>query len=57
MNFSLKNTPSIYLYLISIVCFVMANLVRDKYDFAYGFLLVFGLGLFGLGFVNRNKNK
>jgi uncharacterized PurR-regulated membrane protein YhhQ (DUF165 family) len=57
MNFSsIKNIPTIYLYLSSVICFVLSNLSRDKNDFLYGFLLIAGAGLFIFGFL-KNRNK
>ncbi|NRT12899.1 hypothetical protein HNQ00_002543 [Flavobacterium sp. 14A] len=46
----MKNISPLYLYFISLICFVLANILRDKVDFAYGFLLGFGVitFLFGL---------
>ncbi|MBG6111515.1 hypothetical protein IWX84_002401 [Flavobacterium sp. CG_9.10] len=58
MNFSsFKNIPTMYLYLVSIISFVLANLVRDKNRELYYFLLVFGLIFFVVGMVKRIKNR
>ena len=58
MDFSfLKNTPPMYLYLVSIVSFVLANVVRDKSVGFYYFLLIIGLICFVLGFLKRMKTK
>ena len=58
MDFSsLKNTPPMYLYLVSIVSFVLANVVRDKSVGFYYFLLIIGLIFFVLGFLKRMKTK
>jgi len=58
MDFSsLKNTPPMYLYLVSIISFILANLVRDKSLGFYYFLLVIGLVFFVLGFMRRLKTK
>ena len=58
MDFSsLKNTPPMYLYLVSIVSFVLANVVRDKSVGFYYFLLIIGLVFFVLGFLRRMKTK
>ena len=58
MNFSsLKNISTMYLYFISIVCFIASNYVRDNNQLIYVILLVFGLGFFILGFFKRLKNK
>ena len=58
MDFSsLKNTPPMYLYLVSIISFILANLVRDKNLGFYYFLLIVGLVFFVLGFMKRLKSK
>ena len=58
MDFSsLKNTPPMYLYLVSIISFILANLVRDKSLGFYYFLLIIGLVFFVLGFMRRLKIK
>ncbi|PIF63443.1 hypothetical protein C8C87_0947 [Flavobacterium sp. 120] len=58
MDFSsLKNTPPMYLYLVSIISFILANIVRDKSLGFYYFLLIIGLVFFVLGFMRRLKTK
>ncbi|MFV8334091.1 hypothetical protein [Flavobacterium sp. GSP14] len=58
MNFSsLKNTPPMYLYLVSIISFVLANVIRDKSLGFYYFLLLVGFIFFILGFIRRMKAK
>ncbi|RDI57595.1 hypothetical protein IQ02_00503 [Flavobacterium glaciei] len=58
MDFSsLKNTPPMYLYLVSIISFILANLVRDKSLGFYYFLLIIGLVFFVIGFMKRLKSK
>ncbi|RKS92356.1 hypothetical protein BC952_2248 [Flavobacterium limicola] len=58
MDFSsLKNTPPMYLYLVSIISFILANLVRDKSLGFYYFLLIMGLVSFVLGFMKSLKTK
>lgn len=58
MNFSsIKNLSSIYLYLISVVCFVLANVIRDYNIILYYILLVLGVGFFVIGFTKRLKKK
>jgi hypothetical protein len=58
MDFSsLKNTPPMYLYLVSIISFVLANVIRDKSLGFYYFLLIIGLVFFVLGFMRRLKTK
>jgi uncharacterized membrane protein YcaP (DUF421 family) len=58
MNFSsIKNSNPIYFYFVSIIAFIVANLIRDKNIGFYYFLLVIGLVFFVLGFMKRLKNK
>ncbi|SHM56132.1 hypothetical protein SAMN05443669_104516 [Flavobacterium xanthum] len=58
MDFSsLKNTPPMYLYLVSVISFILVNLVRDKSLGFYYFLLIIGLVFFVLGFMKRLKTK
>jgi hypothetical protein len=58
MNFpSLKKIPPIYLYLISILSFVMSNLIREKSPLFYGIFLAVGVIFFLLGLYNRVTNK
>ncbi|SFF07680.1 hypothetical protein SAMN04488131_10880 [Flavobacterium xueshanense] len=58
MNFSsIKNSNPIYFYFISIVSFIVANLIRDKSLGFYYFLLIIGLIFFVLGFMKRLKTK
>ena len=53
----MKNISPLYLYFISLVCFVMANLVRDKIDFAYGFFLGTGVVIFLYGVYKKINGK
>jgi uncharacterized PurR-regulated membrane protein YhhQ (DUF165 family) len=59
MNFSsLKNIPTIYLYLLSVVSFILSNIVREKNMVLYYILLVLGAALFIFGFLkSRNKSE
>ena len=58
MDFSsLKNTPPMYLYLVSIISFVLANVIQDKSLSLYYFLLIVGFIFFVLGFIRRIKTK
>jgi hypothetical protein len=58
MNFSsMENIPPIYFYLVSVVCFVLSNVTRDKNIPLYYALLFFGAIFFIVGFFNRNKSK
>ncbi|KDN54723.1 hypothetical protein [Flavobacterium seoulense] len=49
----MKNIAPIYLYMISVVCFVIANVVRDQFLELYYVLLIVGVILCILGFKNR----
>lgn len=42
----MKNISPIYLYFISLVAFVVANVLREKNDFAYGAFLGIGVVVF-----------
>ncbi|HTG65539.1 MAG TPA: hypothetical protein VL859_04110 [Flavobacterium sp.] len=53
----MKNIAPIYLYMISVVCFVVANIVREQFLTLYYILLVLGVLLCILGFKNRIQNK
>ena len=54
MNFSsFKNIPKMYLYLASIISFVLANLVRDTTVGLYYFFLLFGAACFIFGFLQK----
>ncbi|SDK03014.1 hypothetical protein SAMN05192550_3211 [Flavobacterium glycines] len=53
----MKNITPIYLYMISVACFALANLIRDQYRTFYFILLVIGIILCILGFKNRIQNK
>jgi hypothetical protein len=59
MNFSsIKNIPTIYLYLLSMISFVLSNVVRDKNMVLYYILLVLGAAFFIFGFLKgRNKRE
>jgi uncharacterized PurR-regulated membrane protein YhhQ (DUF165 family) len=59
MNFSsIKNIPTIYIYLLSVISFVLSNVVRDKNIVLYYILLILGAALFIFGFLkNRNKKE
>ncbi|KQB44432.1 hypothetical protein RCH33_2860 [Flavobacterium daejeonense] len=53
----MKNIAPIYLYMISVVCFVAANLIREQYRTLYYALLIAGILLFFIGFKNRSKKS
>jgi xanthine/uracil permease len=53
----MKNITPVFLYFISLVCFVLANLVRDKIDFAYGAFLGAGVVFFLYGLYKKFNSK
>ncbi|REH01221.1 hypothetical protein C8P67_102487 [Flavobacterium aquicola] len=56
MNFSsLKNASPMYFYFVSIVAFVLANLIRTTSIGVYYVLLIVGLVFFFLGLMRRIK--
>jgi hypothetical protein len=58
MNFSFfKNIPTLYFYLVSIVSFVVANIIRDKNIAIYYILLLIGIVSFFFGVIRRVKSK
>jgi len=58
MNFSFfKNIPALYFYLVSIISFVVANIIRDENIAVYYILLLLGLGCFFIGILRRVKSK
>ncbi|SHF75576.1 hypothetical protein SAMN05444396_101230 [Flavobacterium segetis] len=58
MNFSFfKNLPVLYFYLISIVSFVIANIVRDQSITIYYIVLLIGIVSFFVGIMRRVKSK
>ncbi|MFD1602732.1 hypothetical protein ACFSJW_20790 [Flavobacterium artemisiae] len=58
MSFSsLKNmTPSTF-YFASVICFVLASVLKDKNISIYYILLVLGIGLFFVGAIKRSRTK
>jgi MFS superfamily sulfate permease-like transporter len=58
MNFSfLKNISPMYLYLVSIISFVLANVTREINVTLYYALLLLGLVFFVLGLLRRMQSK
>jgi hypothetical protein len=58
MSFSsLKNITPVTFYFASVVCFVFANVLKDKSLSTYYVLLVLGLGLFFAGMLKRIRTK
>lgn len=58
MSFSsLKNITPVSFYFASVVCFVLANVLKDKSLSFYYILLVLGLGLFFAGMIKRIRTK
>lgn len=58
MSFSsLKNITPLTFYFGSVICFVLANVLRDKSLSFYYVLLVLGLGFFFMGILKRLRTK
>ena len=58
MSFSsIKNLTPVTFYFASVVCFVLANVLKDKSISFYYILLVMGLGLFFAGMIKRIRTK
>ncbi|MBE8727029.1 hypothetical protein [Flavobacterium hungaricum] len=54
---SLKNiTPSAF-YFASVICFVLASVLKSNSLSLYYVLLVLGIGLFFMGAVKRSRTK
>jgi hypothetical protein len=53
----MKNLSPLYLYFISMICLVLANFVRGKLDYAYGFFLGAGVVLFLIGIYKKFSAK
>ncbi|RED23836.1 hypothetical protein BD847_2910 [Flavobacterium cutihirudinis] len=54
---SLKNIPAIAFYFVSVICFVLANVLRDNSLSFYYILLVLGIGFFFMGVLKRLRTK
>ncbi|OXG08359.1 hypothetical protein BC749_104265 [Flavobacterium araucananum] len=58
MSFSsLKNITPLTFYFGSVICFVLANVLRDKSLSSYYILLVLGLVFFFMGILKRLRTK
>ena len=58
MSFSsLKNITPLTFYFGSVICFVLANVLRDKSLSFYYILLVLGLVFFFMGILKRLRTK
>jgi hypothetical protein len=58
MNFSsLKNITPLTFYFGSVICFVLANVIKDQSLPFYFVLLVFGLAFFFMGILKRLRTK
>jgi hypothetical protein len=58
MSFSsLKNITPVSFYFASVVCFVLANVLKDKSLSIYYVLLIVGLVLFFMGMLKRLRTK
>jgi hypothetical protein len=53
----MKNLSPLSLYFISLICFVLANLLREKIDFAHGFFLGAGIVIFLAGLYKKFSSK
>ncbi|MBW1654824.1 MULTISPECIES: hypothetical protein [Flavobacterium] len=55
---SLKNISAVAFYFASVICFVLANVLKDNNLSVYYILMVAGIILFFLGVLKRtNANK
>lgn len=52
-----KNISPIYFYILSVACFVLSNVTRDKNIPLYYVLLFLGAIFFIIGFFKRMKSK
>ena len=52
---SLKNISAVAFYFASVICFVLANVLKDNNLSVYYVLLVLGIILFFLGILKRIK--
>lgn len=58
MSFSsLKNITPVSFYFASVICFVMANVLKDKSLPFYYILLILGLVFFFMGMLKRLRRK
>ncbi|PIF30948.1 hypothetical protein CLU81_1407 [Flavobacterium sp. 9] len=58
MSFSsLKNITPLSFYFASVICFVLANVLKDKSLSIYYVLLIVGLVLFFMGMLKRLRTK
>jgi hypothetical protein len=58
MSFSsLKNITPVSFYFASVICFVLANVLKDKSLSIYYVLLIVGLVLFFMGMLKRLRTK
>ncbi len=53
----MKQIKPIYLYVVSLLSFVLANVLREKNGYLYGVLLGLGLVLFLFGVLNKFRNN
>ena len=54
---SFKNITPLTLYFVSVICFVLANVLKDKSLSFYYILLVLGLLFFFMGVFKRLRTK
>jgi hypothetical protein len=53
----MKNVSPLYLYFVSLICLVLANLMRDKNQFVYGAFLGAGVVIFLIGIYKKFSAK
>ncbi|PBJ14535.1 hypothetical protein [Flavobacterium sp. ACN6] len=54
---SLKNISAVAFYFASVICFVLANVLKDSNLSVYYVLLVVGVILFFMGVIKRLRTK
>lgn len=54
---SLKNISAVAFYFASVICFVLANVLKDNNPSVYYILLVLGIGFFFMGVLKRLRTK
>ncbi len=54
---SLKNISAVAFYFASVICFVLANVLKDNNLSVYYILLVLGIILFFLGILKRIRTN
>lgn len=58
MNFSsLKNISPVAFYFASVVCFVLANVLKESALSVYYILMILGIGFFFMGAIRRTRTR